>query len=688
MSDQLRPDTSSPGEDFNHNAADVSGIPRTRPAGPPADPPKLTPESERLRDEIEKRLGAFPPYFVPALHRPSVLESYWNQTLICYLDNPLPALFKEKLLARLARFCSVAYAVVSHTTNLREMGMTAGEVLDLLELPIPSSETDIEHQLRILEAESAPLVSWPEHNSSVEKSLIPCMLFFFANPGRSGRCQQAISRLLSAEQYTNLTALFAYIKSYHLWVETYPGPPIETVPQVWDRFVSMLREEPRLAKVFRNYREKTVERRGQTGFEALQQSHAELESKLKKNTSDLAKAVEILKDEIARRKRVEKELSDRQEQYKELFENTYDLVFTYNVSGKITSLNNAAERLSGYPRDEALRLNIAQLMAPDSMEVVQEMLYSDVSSGVPARYELAMVTKGNQRVEVELNQRRITSPGGTAEFQAIVRPIGDGNREVKDVRDTDGIAEGSVSRAIAESEPLLLQKTAELLKANELLQARNGEREHTMEALRRMLAESEIRSAELERANKSLQEKIAKLEQADKTTEDTRQRSQQEIGQPSEATRALHAQVEERERDIEALRKVLAESETRSAVLLKATETFRAQMEEREHTEQNLRQALSESEARHAALLKTIEALQTRIDDYERTAEALRRASTNTETHLRQQVDELAELRDALQAGGGEHERTVQALRAALAESEARRSEIAQAHEACQAKIV
>ena len=51
--------------------------------------------------EIESRLGRLPGFFKPALGQP-ILASLWEQAKACYLDNPAPALFKEKLLARLS----------------------------------------------------------------------------------------------------------------------------------------------------------------------------------------------------------------------------------------------------------------------------------------------------------------------------------------------------------------------------------------------------------------------------------------------------------------------------------------------------------------------------------------------------------------------------------------------------------
>ena len=42
----------------------------------------------------------------------------------------------------------------------------------------------------------------------------------------------------------------------------------------------------------------------------------------------------------------------------ELIENDTDIVYSHDLSGNYTSVNNAAERLMGYSRDELLSMNV------------------------------------------------------------------------------------------------------------------------------------------------------------------------------------------------------------------------------------------------------------------------------------------------------------------------------------------
>ncbi|HEY9869480.1 MAG TPA: hypothetical protein V6D08_09980 [Candidatus Obscuribacterales bacterium] len=51
--------------------------------------------SEELKAILEERLGYFPAFLLPALPYPEQLQELGRHTLSSYVDNPIPALFKE-----------------------------------------------------------------------------------------------------------------------------------------------------------------------------------------------------------------------------------------------------------------------------------------------------------------------------------------------------------------------------------------------------------------------------------------------------------------------------------------------------------------------------------------------------------------------------------------------------------------
>src|SRR5689334_9547249 len=91
-----------------------------------------------IKKEIEERFGRFPPFFKPAEGRPDALSFLWLQVKTLYLDNPAPALFKEKFLARLSRYCPSPYCLITHSVALKSLGQSAAEIWALLRQPAPS----------------------------------------------------------------------------------------------------------------------------------------------------------------------------------------------------------------------------------------------------------------------------------------------------------------------------------------------------------------------------------------------------------------------------------------------------------------------------------------------------------------------------------------------------------------------
>lgn len=210
--------------------------------------------SEQIQAEIEAYFGFVPPFFAPAQETPQVLENLWQQTLWAYVNNPLPHLFKEKLAAYLSRYCGVPYCMLCHSCSLRPLGVKAWEVLKLLEAPTPTV-TDIELQLSTLAAQIGPLIVWSP-NSVLEECLLHCSTFIFLEPTRATHCHQELRRVLGPVNYQHLVMFLSYMKVCHSWMEAHPEITYEADMRVQNHLDALLEDEPRLAEFFRHYRER------------------------------------------------------------------------------------------------------------------------------------------------------------------------------------------------------------------------------------------------------------------------------------------------------------------------------------------------------------------------------------------------------------------------------------------------
>ncbi|MCC5653308.1 PAS domain-containing protein [Nostoc sp. XA013] len=209
--------------------------------------------SEQIQAEILQRIGFFPPFFASTIQNPLVLDNLWQQTLSAYINNPLTALFKEKLSAYLSRYSTVPYCMICHSCSLRSLGMKTVEVLHLLSQATPT-QNDIEIHLDRLVQKSDSLVIDLESNLDLEESLIYCCGYVFLEREQSEYVRSQMRYLLGDEYYQHLIMLILYIKMCHGWVEAHPEIAIVADKRAIEHLEIMISESPSLAKFFDNYR--------------------------------------------------------------------------------------------------------------------------------------------------------------------------------------------------------------------------------------------------------------------------------------------------------------------------------------------------------------------------------------------------------------------------------------------------
>ncbi len=137
--------------------------------------------------------------------------------------------------------------------------------------------------------------------------------------------------------------------------------------------------------------------------------------------------LELLRRERVRRAQLEmaqRDLRASEQRYRELYENANDAIWVHDLNGKITSVNRAGERLTGYSVAELTGMDVRVFLSEDSLvlagRIRQQLLDGEY---VEQPYEQHLRRKDGTEAFIALTTSVVRTEGRPVAFQHIARDV-------------------------------------------------------------------------------------------------------------------------------------------------------------------------------------------------------------------------------------------------------------------------
>ena len=127
--------------------------------------------------------------------------------------------------------------------------------------------------------------------------------------------------------------------------------------------------------------------------------------------------------DVTERVEAEQALRRSEARYRDLFENASDLIATVDLDGRVTDVNEAFLRSTGYSREELLEMRLEDLIPVESREALDEARTQKLAGAVDTVYEHELLARDGTHIQMEVASRLIFEDGKPVGTEAICRDI-------------------------------------------------------------------------------------------------------------------------------------------------------------------------------------------------------------------------------------------------------------------------
>lgn len=143
---------------------------------------------------------------------------------------------------------------------------------------------------------------------------------------------------------------------------------------------------------------------------ALDGSVIDIESSGTEIHYDKKEAYQLVIRDITEQKKIERELSDRQQRYQSLFEHNPDAVFSVDQEGFFQEVNPSVGKILGYSREDLLQMNVNDVIDPRSINLAIEN-FRNAQVGIPQSHNVDAITKDGRRIPINITNIPIIIEG-------------------------------------------------------------------------------------------------------------------------------------------------------------------------------------------------------------------------------------------------------------------------------------
>lgn len=122
-------------------------------------------------------------------------------------------------------------------------------------------------------------------------------------------------------------------------------------------------------------------------------------------------------------RRAEKREELHEQRYRELLDNSSDIVYTHDLEGRLITWSKAGELITGYSQRDLFQRNFGELAAPESREAMEEWIRASAAGEAKETAELTILACDGSRVTLEISTRGITQNGRLAGVLGFARDI-------------------------------------------------------------------------------------------------------------------------------------------------------------------------------------------------------------------------------------------------------------------------